>query len=178
MAMKAGLELLTKDNARAGATVIFRGEERIIDEVAEGAKAGVWLKPATELEGRDFIYFGEAARFNVLLVPDPPPAEGGAEAGKVVRHDVVQIRPDASSDFRGCFAVVTGEDESRPEEYVVLEIVLPAQGVGVPRVLRGHVFERRDLRRVGPAPFLPGADEFPREGAPTRDLTWVVNVPD
>lgn len=174
--MKAGLELLTKANARSGVRVIFRGEERVIDEVAEGEMGGVWLKPVTEQEGRDFLYFSEAASFNVTVVPDdepPPPA-----AGPLAVHDVVQIRPDAPSDFRGCLAIVTGEDGERPGERFVVEIVLPAQGPGAARILRGHVFERGELRRVGVAHFLPGADPFPREGAVPADLTWTVNVPD
>jgi hypothetical protein len=171
--MKDGLELLTKANARAGVRVVFRGEERVIDDVAEGEMGGVWLKPVTEKEARDFLYFSEAASFNVTVVPD---GESSAVAAVAV-HDVVQIRPDAPSDFRGCLAIVTAEAEGH-RDAVVVEIVLPVQGPGAARILRGHVFERGELRRVGVAHFLPGADPFPREGAAAADVTWTVNVPD
>lgn len=69
-------ELLTRDTARVGATVIFRGERRKIDLVCS---SGVWLS-ATSKSLRNFLYWWEARHFGVNLM-----SAGGKKRGVVQR---------------------------------------------------------------------------------------------
>lgn len=69
--VEAGGVVVSRENARAGMRVTWRGRSRVIDEVGD---AGVWLQQTPRIiagkssnTGRTFIYFSEAAKFKLIV---------------------------------------------------------------------------------------------------------------
>ncbi len=61
--VKSG-QVMGRDNTSIGDIIVFRGKRF---EVVEIVAVGVWLKPKRHEDKRDFIYFHEAEKFNIVF---------------------------------------------------------------------------------------------------------------